>query len=296
MKDFIGKIFTRDVSIVLLIAIFSFGMLKYVEYRINLVSKENKLENILVLAKNNELQKRLTEVERKMGGTLSYLSQEDASKQALENQVSQVASTVGVLSKLSKTDPELLKKYSKIYFLNEHYVPISLSKIDVGYVSKNSTKDEIHSNVLPYLEKMIDAGRVDKVDILVQSAFRSFADQAMLKSKYKVVYGAGTANSFSADQGYSEHQLGTAMDLTTGKTNGALEGFDKTPEYEWLANNAYKYGFILSYPKGNGYYIYEPWHWRFVGVSLATYLHNNNLNFYSVDQRTIDGYLANIFD
>jgi D-alanyl-D-alanine carboxypeptidase len=87
-----------------------------------------------------------------------------------------------------------------------------------------------------------------------------------LKSQYRVTYGAGTANSFSADQGYSEHQLGTTVDFTTPKVGGTLTGFDKTDSYKWLQNNAYKYGFILSYPSSNGYYIFEPWHWRFVGL------------------------------
>ena len=246
MKNFLGKIFTRDVSIVLLIAVSFFGVFKYVEYRFDTFSKESALESVLISSKANQLEKRLAEVERKMGGTLSYLSEEDIRKNALESQVNQVTSTVGVLSKLSKTDPELLKKYSKIYFLNEHYVPISLSKIDPSYMSKNSKNNQIHSSVLAYLQKMIDASNGDKESILVQSAFRSFGDQAILKSQYKVVYGAGTANSFSSDQGYSEHQLGTAIDFTTGVTNGALEGFDKTPEYQWLALNAYKYGFVFK--------------------------------------------------
>ena len=149
---------------------------------------------------------------------------------------------------------------------------------------------------MPYVEKMITAGNADGVAVLVESAYRSFADQAVLKSNYKITYGAGTANKFSADQGYSEHQLGTAIDFTTLKTSGALEGFDKTPEYKWLTDNAYKYGFVISYPAGNKYYKYEPWHWRFVGVALATKLHEDGIYFYDMDQRLIDNYLANIFD
>jgi LAS superfamily LD-carboxypeptidase LdcB len=61
-------------------------------------------------------------------------------------------------------------------------------------------------------------------------------------------------------------------------------------------NNAYRFGFVLSYPKGNAYYIYEPWHFRFVGVKLATYLHDRGLHFYDIDQKEIDQYLVSIFD
>ena len=86
------------------------------------------------------------------------------------------------------------------------------------------------------------------------------------------------------------------MDFITNGTSGQLDGFDNTQAYQWLLDNAYKFGFELSYPKGNNYYVYEPWHWRFVGVKLATLLHDNKLNFYDVDQRQIDAFLINIFD
>jgi LAS superfamily LD-carboxypeptidase LdcB len=78
--------------------------------------------------------------------------------------------------------------------------------------------------------------------------------------------------------------------------NGQLNGFDNTPAYGWLGANAHRFGFELSYPEGNDHYVYEPWHWRFVGVKLATHLYNQRLHFYDLDQREIDEYLVNIFD
>jgi len=75
-----------------------------------------------------------------------------------------------------------------------------------------------------------------------------------------------------------------------------LTGFENTEAYTWLQENAYKYGFVLSYPKGNGYYVFEPWHWRFVGKDLAIKLHREDKNFYDLDQRQIDEYLVSIFD
>ena len=293
IKTFFDKIVTQNVCITLLVGLCLFGIFKYIEYRMDFNAKQIETDK-------NILNERVASLEKLVKGTQSNLSdvlqQEQEKNNSLANQVNEVTNTVGALSKLSKTDPELLKKYSKVYFLNEHYIPISLSDAGADYRSSKSSNYKIHSNVLPYLEKMIIAGNADGVAILVQSAYRSFAEQAVLKSNYKITYGAGTANRFSADQGYSEHQLGTAIDLTTLKTSGALEGFDKTPEYKWLTSNAYKYGFVISYPVGNKYYKYEPWHWRFVGVALATYLHNNGMYFYDMDQRLIDNYLANIFD
>jgi D-alanyl-D-alanine carboxypeptidase len=118
----------------------------------------------------------------------------------------------------------------------------------------------------------------------------------LLKSTYSVTYGAGTANRFSADQGYSEHQLGTTLDFTTPATGLVFSKFEKTSAYAWLAENGYTYGFVLSYPKNNTYYQYEPWHWRFVGRGLAAKLHADGKRFYDLDQRDIDSYLISFFD
>lgn len=212
-----------------------------------------------------------------------------------ENQIGEISNAVGNLQKLNKTDKELLQKYSKIYFLNENYVPEALSNISKDMLVDQSRDLEFHTKALPYLQKLITSSSIAGLHLLVASAYRSFGAQMALKSAYKVTYGTG-ANKFSADQGYSEHQLGTTVDLSTKALAPEIVGFDKTPEYEWLLQNAYLYGFVSSYPKGNAYYQFEPWHFRFVGVKLATDLHDTNKNFYDLDQRVIDGYLLNIFD
>ncbi|MFZ2049114.1 MAG: M15 family metallopeptidase, partial [Minisyncoccia bacterium] len=206
----------------------------------------------------------------------------------VKNQVGGVEQTVGTLQKLSQTDPELLKKYSKVYFMNENYTPAHLTNIPTEYLYSEKRPEQFLTEAWPFLKNLFDSAKSSGVNLYAKSAYRSFAEQQTLKSVYSVVYGAGTANSFSADQGYSEHQIGTTMDFITSGLGGQLDGFDGTQAYEWLMSNAYRYGFILSYPKGNAYFVYEPWHWRFVGTKLATYLHDNKLNFYDMDQRDID--------
>ncbi|MDO8430680.1 MAG: M15 family metallopeptidase [Candidatus Taylorbacteria bacterium] len=213
-----------------------------------------------------------------------------------QKEVGSFSSTVTTLQKLSKTDPQLLSKYSKIFFLSENYAPARLTEIPNKYKYSDSKILKIHAQVWTYLQKMIDESAKTNIQIYVDSAYRSFTEQWALKGQYKVIYGAGSANQFSADQGYSEHQLGTTVDLITSGLEGQLEGFEKTKAYDWLINNAYKYGFILSYPKDNKFYVFEPWHWRFVGVKLATDLHTQGKNFYDLDQRDIDEYLVSIFD
>jgi LAS superfamily LD-carboxypeptidase LdcB len=214
----------------------------------------------------------------------------------VEQTVGTISSTVGTLQKLSEVDPELLKKYAKVYFMNENYVPAHLTTLPEDYTYNGTRQEQFLTESWSHLQDLFNAAKKDKITLYVKSGYRSFAEQKSLKSAYSVMYGAGTANAFSADQGYSEHQLGTTIDFITTGTGGQLNGFDKTAAYTWLLANAYRFGFVLSYPKGNTYYVYEPWHWRYIGVKLATYLHTNSLNFYDMDQREIDKYLVNTFD
>lgn len=203
--------------------------------------------------------------------------------------------TADRLEWVSSLDKQLLAKYSKVYFLNENYSPAFLSPIDSKYLANRERTLEVHDWVLPFLQDLMKAAAADGMTLQAQSAYRSFSTQAALKSGYKVTYGSG-ANAFSADQGYSEHQLGTTVDFSTPALGGRLDGFDKTKAYEWLKQHAHEYGFTLSYPAGNKYYVFEPWHWRFVGVALATKLHNDGKHFYDLDQREIDTYLEHMFD
>lgn len=214
---------------------------------------------------------------------------------SFQQEVGSISTTVTNLEKLSEIDPELLQKYSKVFFLSEHYAPERLSAIDKTNLYYESRPESIHAEVWPYLKNLLKGAESAGVKIYVRSAYRSFDEQTSLKGAYTVQYGSG-ANQFSADQGYSEHQLGTTVDFITTGLGGQLNGFENTHAYQFMLEHAHTYGFILSYPQGNGYYLFEPWHWRFVGVKLATYLKNDRKAFYDLDQRTLDTYLLTIFD
>lgn len=224
------------------------------------------------------------------------LAAEQIKNDQFQAQLNGVKGQVDHLQILAETDKELLEKYSKVYFLSENYSPASTTEIAKQYTYEKNRDFEFHAKAYPFLQRMLDDAASSSVRLQVISAYRSFGEQASLKADYKVSYGSG-ANAFSADQGYSEHQLGTTVDFTTAKIGSDFaSSFVGSDGYRWLVDNAYKYGFVLSYPKGNAYYIYEPWHWRFVGVALATRLHSENKNFYDFDQRDIDGYLALMFN
>lgn len=299
-KYFKNKIIAKDAAIILVATLFLFGLYLYIDFKVGSLEREIREKELIFSQMNKDSQNKIKDLQNMLlttaTGLANVLEQEQQKNQSLKEEFMNITNTVGTLEKLSTTDPELLKKYSKVYFLNEHYIPISLTTIDKEYLNTKSKNTQIHTDVLPYLERLIDDANKEGLTLEVLSAYRSFATQSSLKASYTFTYGVGTANKFSADQGYSEHQLGTTVDFTTEKTGGILEGFEKTPEYKWLLENAHKYGFVISYPAGNTYYKFEPWHWRFVGVALAERVHDENMYFYDMDQRIIDSYLANIFD
>ncbi len=292
MKDLIAELKTGSFWFTLISMLAVGGIFAYGSYQYVLLDKENVTHK-----------KAITQLEASLFTTTDNnsklnqaLQEAQATVEDFGKKVSDISSTVGTLEKLSQTDKQLLEKYSKVYFLNEHYVPADLVEIDEQYLSNKKTAQKIQGQVSSYLNRLLESANDDDIKLQVASGYRSFTAQASLKSQYKVIYGAGTANQFSADQGYSEHQLGTTVDFTTVKTGPGLVGFEKDPAYTWLVENAHKYGFILSYPKGNAYYKYEPWHWRFVGVDLARMLYSEKKNFYDLDQREIDKYLISLFD
>ena len=259
--------------------------------------QNNDLQNTIkkITSELEQVKEKLSQTETDKVNLSTDLDTEKALNNSLQEQIGGISTVIGTIEKLNKLDKDLLVKYSKIYFLNENYIPSSLTDIDSGYLYDPKNPLQIHTSVWPRLKTLLDDAKNNNINLEIISAYRSFGTQSALKSTYKVTYGSG-ANKFSADQGYSEHQLGTTIDFTTKETGADFSKFEKAKAYTWLNENAYKYGFILSYPKNNKYYVYEPWHWRFVGTILAKKLHADNKYFYDLDQREIDKYLISIFD
>ncbi|MEX0690152.1 MAG: M15 family metallopeptidase [Candidatus Paceibacterota bacterium] len=286
--------------IALVLLALALGYVSYQYYLLDIKADEANEEYILtyenyertIESLNNEI-KNLNTDRNLLAETLKY---EQNRNDEFRDKIIEIQGTLGDLERLSETDPELLKKYSKVFFLSEHYTPSDLRDIPPEYLYVKDEPEEIHTEVFPHLEDMILNAEIDDVFLYIVSGYRSFGTQTDLKHGYVVTYGTGTANQFSAEQGYSEHQLGTAVDFTTEELKGGLDGLENTTAYQWLLDNAHEYGFVLSYPEGNSYYQFEPWHWRFVGVDLASDLYNQERNFYDLSQREIDSYLLNIFD
>ena len=128
--------------------------------------------------------------------------------------------------------------------------------------------------------KMFKAAKEAGLKLIINSSFRSYEDQEEIYNMYKNSKGEEYADAIAAKPGFSEHQTGMAIDIQAPGSRAAT--FEEFEEFKWLQENAHKYGFILRYPKDKEYltgYNYESWHYRYVGVEVATYIKENNITF-----------------
>ena len=144
---------------------------------------------------------------------------------------------------------------------------------------------KVDRRIYPDLQAMFDAARADGVYPIVGSGFRTTEKQQQLMDDKIAAYRAEghseeearrLAESWAAIPGTSEHQSGICADIN------AAGGSDSTNEevYAWLRDHAHRFGFILRYPEDKTDItgtIYEPWHYRYVGIAAATEIYNSNL-------------------
>ena len=168
---------------------------------------------------------------------------------------------------------------NKYYQLDNDYYYGELVTMDKAYDNKNGSK--LNKEAYAAFQKLVDAGEKEGYHIRNNSAYRSYNTQSGLYNNYKNSNGLTWADKWSARPGHSEHQTGLALDVGV-KNEYSLGKFESSPEFTWMKNNAHLYGFILRYPKGKEYitgYGYEPWHYRYVGVDVATYIYENNITY-----------------
>lgn len=139
-----------------------------------------------------------------------------------------------------------------------------------------SNGQKVDSRIYPYLQEMFDAARAEGIYPIVREGYRTAEEQqeilddkiqTYINQGYSQVKAERTAKEWVALPGTSEHQLGIAVDINADKSKCSNEDV-----YGWLAENAYKYGFILRYPMGKQEITgtsYEPWHYRYVGIEAA---------------------------
>lgn len=161
--------------------------------------------------------------------------------------------------------------------LSPNYIP---SVVTVDFIPGGF---QIKDSVYPYLREMFIAAQNDGVKFKLTSTYRSYDMQKGTFDgwvQYEMALGrsyeaaVAEASTYSALPGHSEHQLGTTADINSGECSPFVAACpDNDRVWQWLANNAHKFGFVMSYQPYKEHltgYVYEPWHYRWIGVELAT--------------------------
>jgi zinc D-Ala-D-Ala carboxypeptidase len=159
--------------------------------------------------------------------------------------------------------------------LRRSYQPRDLVSVSRAGIAGSG---KVRTVMIDDLRALAAAARRAGKPLAVRSAYRSYDYQKSLFDYYVRSQGYTTAIRFSARAGHSEHQLGTTVDFTTAPSVPLTTTFGESPSGKWLARNGWKFGFIMSYPKGKrsvSCYGYEPWHWRYFGRETARKIHES---------------------
>ena len=170
------------------------------------------------------------------------------------------------------------KLVSKEYYLPSDYEPSNLVELPLKYAARDVF---IEGNAADHFKAMMDDMLEEDLRAYATNAYRSYDYQKTIYNQYVIKHGQEKADTFAARAGHSEHQTGLTLDITAVDMEGILD-YEETPEYKWMDQNAHLYGFIQSYKKGKtsitGYQA-ESWHWRYLGVELATKVKKSNLTY-----------------
>jgi D-alanyl-D-alanine carboxypeptidase len=161
----------------------------------------------------------------------------------------------------------------------QDYAPSDLVTPSVPLRVPGNESMQLRAEAASALEQLIAAAKAQGLDMMLASGYRSYAYQVNLYGGYVSSIGREAADRTSARPGHSEHQTGLAADLEPSTRDCELETcFGDLPEGKWLAENAYKFGFVIRYPADKVAitgYEYEPWHIRYVGTALSVELHKS---------------------
>lgn len=173
------------------------------------------------------------------------------------------------LAKVLEEESRFFIIADKSHLLREDYNPGELVALDGKGIKVNKKGMKLEKVTFEALKKMLDASAKEGLSLMVSSAYRDYKYQVGLYNYYISKYGKEKTDTFSAPPGASQHQLGTVIDF-----NDVENTFAGTREEKWLTENAWKYGFSLSFPKGyedvTGY-SWESWHFRYVTRSGAEF-------------------------
>ena len=159
---------------------------------------------------------------------------------------------------------------NKYHPLPADYVP-ELELLPPGYTASQGAR--LRPEACAAFLQMADAAAEEGLRLYSASPYRSYAAQERVYQRYAAQQGAEAADTYSARAGFSEHQTGLALDINVASLSAR---FEETAEYAWLSAHSWEYGFILRFPQGKEDltgYLFEPWHYRYVGPETARLCH-----------------------
>ena len=170
---------------------------------------------------------------------------------------------------------------NKHYLLDKDYIPDDLVNVSQNYAWGEVGSQKVRVVAYNAFLDMWNAANEEGYYLMINSSYRSYEDQEIVYNNYKNSSGERFADSIAARPGSSEHQTGLALDIFS-KTNTNKNTFSQTDEAKWLKENAHNFGFILRYPEDKvdiTGYSFESWHYRYVGVDIATYIYENDITY-----------------
>lgn len=286
------KNFTIFILIIILII---FSIVKTTNFIIDLAKKpkeDNKVkENIKVKEQNKEIKEKDKKLEtlENIDKKIDYFNYNSIDRYINYKKKNQQLSTEQIIKnvnmnldlrhykdiyKAKNLNKEIIL-VNKYYYLEKDYVPDNLKLISNQYSSKEIN---LVSYAKEAFENLSKAAKKENLNVIAMSGYRSYNYQVNLYNKYVKEDGAEAADTYSGRPGHSEHQTGLAVDVYNKKT--LYTNFEQTKEFIWMQNHAHEYGFILRFPKGKEDetgYEYESWHYRYVGLEIAKYIHDNKI-------------------
>ena len=164
------------------------------------------------------------------------------------------------------------------------YLNMTADETDIQ-TARNDYRCAVDSRIAQPLLDMALACKASGKQVYLSSGYRSYADQSYLfQRKVSQGYSEDVAKTIVAYPGTSEHQTGLCCDITDYYRETKDSSLEQTETYKWLCENCADYGFVVRYPADKSGsadtitgVIYEPWHFRYVGVDAAKYMTENNL-------------------
>lgn len=179
---------------------------------------------------------------------------------------------------ITKEELMLVDKY---HYLTKEYVPKDLVTITQKYSWGEAGSQKACQVTYDAFLRLWDEAQTQGFYLMVNSSYRDYTRQETIFNDYKNSYGIEYADNYAAHPGYSEHQTGYALDIVE-KNNSSKTTFTNSAAYNWLKDNAYKYGFVLRYKEDKEDVTgtkFESWHYRYTGIDVATYIYENNITF-----------------